>query len=64
MGAAAPRIFDFVVQAVDAETIQGQTAERVINATKSLLALTGLNVQQLAAQMPAEKLPAIQRYLV
>ncbi|KAF8250201.1 ARM repeat-containing protein [Wilcoxina mikolae CBS 423.85] len=59
---AAPQIFDYVVAAVDAETIQGQTAERVINATKSLLVMTGLNIQQLAAQMPPEKLPTIRRH--
>jgi hypothetical protein len=59
---AAPQIFEYVIAAVDAETIQGQTAERVINATKDLLVMTGLNIQQLAAQMPPEKVPTIRRY--
>lgn len=57
----APQIFDYVVQAVDAETIQGQTADRVINATKNLLATTGSNIQQLATQMPPERLNTVKR---
>ena len=61
--ARAPQIFDYVVQAIDAETIQGQTADRVINATKNLLAATGSNIQQLAAQVPPERLNAVKRIL-
>jgi hypothetical protein len=61
---AAPQVFDYVVQAIDAETIQGQMADRVVNATKSLLEMTGLNVQQIATQMPAARLPVIQRYFL
>jgi PII-like signaling protein len=59
---AAPQVFDYIVQAVDAETIQGQTAERVIAAAKNLVAMTGLNISQLATQMPAERLQTIRRH--
>lgn len=59
---AVPQIFDYVVQAVDAETIQGNIAERVINATKALIARTGANVQQLATRLPAEMAPTVQRH--
>lgn len=61
--ARAPQIFDYVVQAIDAETIQGQTADRVINATKVLLTATGSNIQQLAAQVPPERMHAVKRIL-
>lgn len=60
--AAAPQIFDYVVQAVDAETIQGQVADRVVAATKNLISMTGLSIQQLATAMPAERLPTIRRH--
>ena len=59
---AAPQIFDYVVQAVDAETIQGQVADRVVAATKNLLSMTGLDLTQLATAMPAERLPTLRRY--
>ena len=59
---AAPQIFEHVVSALDAETIQGQTAERVVHSTRNLLALTGLNIQQLARAIPPEKLPILGKH--
>jgi hypothetical protein len=60
--ANAARVFDFIVSAVDAETLQGQTAERVIQSAKTLVAHTGLNLQQIVTQMPAEKLATVRKY--
>ncbi|CCX33785.1 armadillo-type protein [Pyronema domesticum] len=60
--ANAARVFDFIVSAVDAETLQGQTAERVIQSAKTLVAITGLNLQQIVTQMPAEKLATVRKY--
>jgi hypothetical protein len=60
--AAAPQVFDYIVQAVDAETIQGQTAERVIASAKNLIVITGLNISQLAIQMPEGRLQTIRRH--
>ncbi|TGZ80208.1 ARM repeat-containing protein [Ascodesmis nigricans] len=58
-----PQIFDAVVQAIDAETIQGQTAERAIATVKNLLRATGANVQQIASQMPPERLNTVKRIM-
>lgn len=59
----APQVFDYILQAVDAETIQGQVAERAIAAVKQLLAQSGLSVQQLAAQVPPERHNALKKFL-
>lgn len=61
-GNAAPQLFDYVVSAVDAETIQGQTAERTVAATRSLLAAVGLSVSQVASQLPVEKHTAVKKF--
>jgi hypothetical protein len=57
-----PQIFDYVVRALDAETIQGQTAERVVTATKSLLAMAGGSAAQVLASMPVERHNAARRW--
>lgn len=58
----APRIFDFVLQALDADTLQGQTAERVLASTKVLLASSAIPPQQLLASIPVERHAAAQRW--
>ncbi len=55
-------MFDYVVQAVDGEILQGQTAERVVMATKNLLNMAGLTVAAVASQMPVEQHAAITRW--
>jgi len=57
-----PQIFDYVVRALDAETIQGQTAERVVAATKNLLAMAGGSAAQVLASMPVERHNAARRW--
>lgn len=57
-----PQIFDYVLRALDAETIQGQTAERVVIATKSLLAMVGITPDQVLASMPVERHNAARRW--
>lgn len=56
------QVFDYVLQAVDAETIQGQIAERVVAATRGLIQTTGVTIPQLATQLPPERLPALKRW--
>lgn len=48
------KVFVFVAQALEAETLQGQTATRVVEATKTLLAAASLNPAQLLAQLSPE----------
>ncbi|CUS09667.1 unnamed protein product [Tuber aestivum] len=57
-----PQIFDYVVRALDAETIQGQTAERVVAVTKSLLAMAGGSAAQVLASIPVERHNAARRW--
>lgn len=57
-----PQVFDYVVRALDAETIQGQTAERVVAATKNLLAMAGGSAAQVLASMPVEHHNAARRW--
>jgi len=61
---AAPQVFEYVVQAVDAETVQGIVAERVINATKALIQMSGADVRDLATRLPAEMVPTVRRHFV
>jgi hypothetical protein len=44
------KVFVWVAQALEAETIQGQTAVRVVNSTKNLLLASNLNPAPLLAQ--------------
>ncbi|EON65239.1 hypothetical protein W97_04476 [Coniosporium apollinis CBS 100218] len=50
----AAKCFTFIVQALDAETLQGQTASRIVGAAKQLATQTGLDVNQLLATMSPE----------
>ncbi|TGO38032.1 hypothetical protein BHYA_0083g00110 [Botrytis hyacinthi] len=45
------KVFVFVAQALEGQTLQGQTANRVVEATKTLLAAASLNPAQLLAQL-------------
>ncbi|RPB15260.1 ARM repeat-containing protein [Morchella conica CCBAS932] len=57
-----PQIFDSVLQALDAETIQGQTAERVVAVTKNLFSTAGVSISQILGSMPVERHNAARRY--
>ncbi|TGO47099.1 hypothetical protein BOTNAR_0545g00060 [Botryotinia narcissicola] len=48
------KVFVFVAQALAGQTLQGQTANRVVEATKALLAAASLNPAQLLAQLSSE----------
>lgn len=60
--AQAAKVFVFIAQALDAKTLQGQVATRVVQAAKSLLAVAGLAPQQLLQQLPAETQQTVQQY--
>lgn len=61
MGQAA-KVFVFIAQALEAETLQGQTASRVAVATKALLAATSLDPTPLLQQFSPEAQRTIMGY--
>ncbi|EHK99714.1 putative Importin subunit beta-3 [Glarea lozoyensis 74030] len=56
------KVFMFIVQALEAETLTGNTASRVIAATKMLLSNVGLNPAHLLSQMPPETQQIVRQY--
>lgn len=48
-GQAASRVFGFIVQALEASTLQGQTAARVVESAKRLVAASGISADQILA---------------
>lgn len=59
---AADKVFGFIVQALEAETIQGQTAGRVANAAKALVTATGLNADQILTGVSPDNQAAVRSY--
>jgi hypothetical protein len=55
-------VFVFIAQALEAETLQGQTATRIVAAAKALLQVSGLNPAQLLQQLPPETQQTVQAY--
>lgn len=52
----APKIFDYIVQALEAQTLQGQNAEKVVAAGALLLGgSAGFSPQQILAAVPADR---------
>ncbi|KAJ5551339.1 hypothetical protein N7535_000711 [Penicillium sp. DV-2018c] len=49
--AKADRVFGFIVQALEAASLQGQTAARVATSAKQLVAVTGANADQILASV-------------
>lgn len=49
--AQTAKIFQHVVKALEAETIQGNTANKVVASTKALVAAMGVNAQQIIQEM-------------
>ncbi|KAF2751651.1 ARM repeat-containing protein [Sporormia fimetaria CBS 119925] len=58
----AVRVFQYVVQALEAETLQGQTATRVVASVKNLIQATGIDVTQVVAGMTNEQRQIVQAY--
>lgn len=60
--AKADRIFGFIVQALDAGTLQGQTAARVAQAAKQLVAATNLNAESILAGISPENQERVRKF--
>jgi hypothetical protein len=58
----APKMFTHIVQALEAETLQGQTLERVVTSAKQLLTIAGVDANQLLASMPPETQQTVRAY--
>jgi importin-5 len=58
----ATPIFQYIVQALEAETIQGQTAAKVAASAKQLVAQTGLNAEQVLQSLSPEGQQAVRSY--
>ena len=50
----ASKAFTFIAQGLEAETLRGQTASRVVAATKTLLQTANLDPTPLLQQFPPE----------
>ena len=56
------KVFVFIAQALEAETLQGQIATRVIQAAKLLLGITGRDPVQLMSQLSPETQQTVRAY--
>lgn len=56
------KIFVVVVQALEAETLQGQIATKVISSAKALLQVTGQDPSALLAQMSLETQQVVRAF--
>jgi importin-5 len=59
---AADKVFISICQALEAETIQGQTAAKVTNAAKFLAQMANLNAEALLATLPPETQQTVRAY--
>lgn len=59
---APDKAFTSVVQALEAETLQGATAQRVVHAAKELAKAVGINALRLIATLPPETQQNVRRY--
>jgi len=58
----AATIFQYIVQALEAETIQGQTAVKVAASAKTLVAQTGINAEQILQSLSPEGQQAVRSF--
>jgi len=52
----------FIVQALEAETLQGQIASRIVTAAKALLASAGLDLAQVIQQLAPETQQTVRTF--
>ena len=58
----AAKCFTFVVQALEAETLQGQTATRIVGAAKQLVQTANLDANQLLQTMSPETQQTVRAF--
>ena len=60
--AAADKAFVDITLALEAETIQGQTAQRVAAMAKSLVQMAGLDANRVLSTLPPETQQTVRSY--
>jgi len=55
-------VFGYIVQALEAETLQGATAKKVASVAKQLVAATGINADQILASVNPDNQMAVRSY--
>jgi importin-5 len=58
----AAKCFTFVIKALEADTLQGQTATRIVAAAKNLCQLAGLDGNQLLLGMSPETQQTVRAF--
>jgi hypothetical protein len=58
----AAKVFVYIAQALEAETLQGATQNRIIAAAKLLLQVAGLDPAQLLQQLSPETQQTVRNY--
>lgn len=58
----AAKCFNFIAQALEAETLQGNVAQRIVGAAKQLVQIAGLDANQLLAGMTAETQQTVRAF--
>ena len=58
----APRCFVFVALALEAETLQGAMAQRIVGAARKLVTDAGLDANQLLAGLPPETQQTVRAF--
>jgi len=58
----AAKCFAFIVKALEAETLQGQTATRICGAAKQLITTAGLDANQLLAGLPPQTQQTVRAF--
>ena len=54
--------FTAIAQALEAETLQGQTAQRAVQAARKLVQIAGLDANQLLSSLPPETQNTVRAY--
>lgn len=62
MVSQAGKVFVFIAQALEAETLQGQTATRIVAAGKALLQGAGLDPAAILQQLSPETQQTVRAY--
>ena len=60
--AAASQIFIYICQAIEAETLQAQTAQRAVASAKQLVQDAGINADELLATQSPELQQVVRAY--
>jgi hypothetical protein len=58
----AAKCFTFVVKALEADTLQGQTATRIVGAANTMCQMAGLDGNQLLASMSPETQQTVRQF--